>query len=101
MSCCNNRNALFQYRPTLLVGRVVSSEEKALGRLRIMDPQTICKSEFTSSLAAPILQHGLSFDGGVLDAQHLASSVFAMLDGFQLFYLCNVFAVRVSPPIML
>ena len=51
-----------------------------MGGLSIVDPQTVSGSEFavsekvTSSLVAMILQHELSFDGGVLDAQHLAKS---------------------------
>ena len=70
-----------------LVGRAVSVEERALlalpirlDGLGIVDPQTVSGSEFaalekvTSSLMARILQHELSFDGGVLDAQRLAKS---------------------------
>ena len=70
-----------------LVGRAVSVEERALlalpirlGGLGIVDPQTVSRSEFAASekvtypLVARILQHELSFDGGILDAQRLAKS---------------------------
>ena len=48
--------------------------------LGIVDPQSVSESEFaaskkiTSPLVALILQHKLSFDAGVLDAQRLAKS---------------------------
>ena len=69
------------------MGRVVSAEERALlalpirlGGLGIVDLQSVSESEFaasekiTSPLVALILQHKLSFDAGVLDAQRLAKS---------------------------
>ena len=70
-----------------IVGMVVSVEERALlalpirlGGLGIVDLQSVSGSEFaasekiTSPLVAWILLHELSFDAGVLDAQHLAKS---------------------------
>ena len=67
-----------------LVGRAVSAEERTLlalpirlGGLGIVDPQTVSGSEFVAServTSSLILQHKLSFDSGVLDAQRLAKS---------------------------